>query len=95
MINLLNKLPDEVSYIREYALKFGRNTEKETFNLIHQIASKEDLNNLAYLDEFILENNHLDILIEFIKDNLESFPEESTKLNSFILAIMAVPGTQI
>ena len=97
MIYLLNSLPEEVSYVREYALKYGRGTKEETSNLIHEKATREELRELSHLEILILENNHihLDILMEFIEANLDTYPEEVKKLNSFIWAIMAVPGTQI
>lgn len=41
MSHLLDNLPEEVSYIREYAMKYGRDTEQETFDLIHKVASLE------------------------------------------------------
>jgi predicted nucleotidyltransferase len=92
MSNLLDDLPKEVFYIREYALKYGRDTKQETFDLIHKIATKEELDDLTKIDSMILENDHLDVLLEFVKDNLQDFPEEAKKLNSFVWAIMAVPG---
>jgi hypothetical protein len=92
MSHLLDNLPDEVSYIREYALKYGRDTEQETFNLIHEIATSRELNEIANLERLILENDHLETLIEFVRSNLESFPGEAKKLNSFVWAIMAAPG---
>lgn len=89
MTNLFDKLPEELSYIQEYVLKYGKDTEQETFDLIHKLATKEELNDLTRLDSLILENQHLDIILEFIKNNIEEFPEETKKLNSFIWAIMA------
>ena len=93
MFDLLDNLPDKVSYIKEYALKYGRDTKQETFDLIHKIATKKELNDLTELDSMILENEHLDILLEFVKDNLQDSPKEAKRLNSFIWAIMAVPGS--
>jgi hypothetical protein len=94
MIYLLNSLPEEVSYVREYALKYGRGTKEETSNLIHEKATREELIDLSRLERLILENNHihLDILMEFIEANLDTYPEEVKKLNSFIWSIMAVSG---
>jgi hypothetical protein len=93
MSDLLNNLPNEVSYIREYALQYARDTKEETSNLINKLATKKELNDLAELDSRILENEHLDILLEFVEDNLQDSPEEAKRLNSFIWAIMAVPGS--
>ena len=95
MSDLLKNLSDEVSYIRKYALKYGRETKQETSDLINKTANREELKELAHLEILILENNHLhlDILMEFIETNLEICREEVIKLNSFIWAIMAVPGT--
>jgi hypothetical protein len=90
--HLFDKLPQEISYIREYALKYGRDTKEETFNFIHETASRQELRELQDLDNKILENGHLDILFAFIKSNLETRPEEAVKLESFIVAIMATPA---
>jgi hypothetical protein len=90
--HFLDSLPEEVSYVRELALKYGKPTRKETDAFIRETASRQELRELQDLDNKILENGHLDILLEFVKDNWEAHREEAGRLNAFIFAIMPVPG---
>jgi hypothetical protein len=93
--HLFDKLPQKISYIREYALKYGRDTKEETSKLIDNTADRRELEELTSLEISILKEDHLhlNILMNFIEDNLEKNREEAIRLNSSIWAIMAVPGS--
>jgi hypothetical protein len=95
MHQLLDKLPEEVSFLQDYTdyiLKFARSTRQETSELFDTVASDEELEIADDLWIRICEKENLATILHFIEAHLDDFPDEARKLNAFLQEILPVRG---